>query len=178
MREVDFARSRGHDVPVEVNAGIMLETPGIAWAIEHALPHADFVSVGANDLMQYFFAADRQNSRVWERYDILSPAALQLLKTIQEACKRHDVPVSICGEVASQPLEAAVMLALGYSKLSMAAGGVAPVKTTLARVDVGKLGTWLASHLGDDVPSLRPLLINAGKSAGIPREAVDKSASI
>ena len=177
-REVELARSRGHKIPVEVCAGIMLETPGMAWAIEHALPHADFVSVGANDLMQYFFAADRQNSRVWERYDILSPAALQLLKTIRDACERHSVPVSICGEVAALPLEAAVMVALGYTKLSMAAGGVAPVKAMLAGVDVGKLGTWLAGNLDSDVPSLRPLLINAGETAGLSLEAVDKSASI
>lgn len=177
-REVEFARHRGHVVPERVEAGIMLETPGMAWAIEHALPHADFVSVGANDLMQYFYAADRQNSRVWERYDILSPAALQLLNSIRQACNRHNVPVSMCGEVASQPLEAAVMLALGYGKLSMAAGGVAPVKAMLARTDTGKLGTWLAANLGSAAPSLRPLLIEAGQSAGLQLEAVDKSALI
>lgn len=178
MREVDFARGRGHPVPERVEAGIMLETPGMAWAIEHALPHADFVSVGANDLMQYFFAADRQNSRVWERYDILSPAALQLLKTIREACSRHNVPVSICGEVASQPLEAAVMLALGYGKLSMAASGVAPVKAMLARTDTGRLGTWLAGNLSSDAASLRPLLKEAGNAAGLDLGPVDNRAVI
>ena len=175
-REVDFARTRGHPVPERVQAGIMLETPGMAWAIEHALPHADFVSVGANDLMQYFYAADRQNSRVWDRYDILAPAALQMLKSIREACHRHNVPVSMCGEIASQPLEAAVMMALGYTKLSMAAGGVAPVKAMLARTDIGKLGTWLAGEMASDAATLRSALLNAGEAAGIRLEAVDKQA--
>jgi len=177
-REIDLARGRGHDMPVDVQVGIMLETPGIAWAIEQVLPMVDFVSVGANDLMQYFFAADRQNVRVSDRYDVLSPPAIALFKQIQMACERHGVPVSVCGETASRPLEAAVLVALGYESLSMAASNVGPIKKMINGLDAGKLGTWLAKHLDSPANSLRPLLIEAGSKAGLSDEAVDNGVNI
>jgi phosphotransferase system enzyme I (PtsP) len=145
----------------------------MAWALEHAIDSVDFVSVGANDLMQYFFAADRQNSRVSERYDVLSPSALDLLKRINDICVAHDTPVSVCGEVAAKPLEAAVLVALGYRNLSMAASNIGPIKKLVSGLDAGKLGTWLASRLASPADSLRPLLLEAGDEAGLPREAVE-----
>jgi phosphotransferase system enzyme I (PtsP) len=171
-RELAQANHRGHEMPSDVQIGIMLETPGMAWAIEHVLDAVDFVSVGANDLMQYFFAADRQNSRVSERYDVLSPSALSLFKQISDACARHEVPVSVCGEIAAKPLEAAVLIGLGYHNLSMAASNIGPVKKLVAGLDAGKLGTWLASRLDSPADSLRPLLLQAGEDAGLPMEAV------
>lgn len=177
-RELRHARRRGHAMPVEVKVGMMLETPGMAWAINEVLDTLDFVAVGANDLMQYFFAADRQNARVAERYDVLSPPALGLFKQIREACAAKNVPVSVCGEIAAKPLEAAVLIALGYDSLSMAAANIGPVKKVVSGLDAGKLGTWLASHLNDPVNSLRPALTAAGESAGLPKEAVDNTVKI
>jgi len=72
----------------------MLETPSLAWQINAVCDHADFVSVGANDLMQFFFAADRDNARVSDRYDPLHPAAISIMKFIADGCKRNEVPVS------------------------------------------------------------------------------------
>lgn len=178
LKEAEYFRRRGRPVPERIDVGLMLETPGIAWAIEQVLPEADFVSVGANDLMQYFYAADRQNARVSDRYDVLAPASLQMFKSIRDACARHDVPVSICGELAGRPLEACVLMALGYDRMSMAAGGIGPVKRALASLDAATLGTWLASHMGDDVPSLRDSLMDAGAAAGLHLEAVDNSGSL
>lgn len=177
MLEAEIARAEkyGHPMPKNWRAGLMLETPGMTFAIDEALPRADFVAVGANDLMQYFFAADRLNARVSDRYDVLSPPALRLFQSVQQACARHDVPVSVCGETASKPLEAAVLLALGYTKLSMAAGSVAPVRTLLNGLDAGRLGAWLASRLDHPGRSLRPELLEAGVDAGLPPEAVDNS---
>lgn len=172
-RELDQAERRGRPLPSSVRIGMMLETPGIAWAVEHVVDSVDFIAVGANDLMQYFFAADRQNSRVSERYDVLSPPALSLFKQIRETCAKHDIPVSICGEIAAKPLEAAVLIALGYQSLSMAAGHIGPIKKLVSGLDVDKLGTWLASRLDSPADSLRPLLLEAGEDAGLPKEAVE-----
>ncbi|WP_304071014.1 phosphoenolpyruvate--protein phosphotransferase [Maricaulis maris] len=177
-RELKHARQSGHEMPSEVRCGIMLETPGMAWALHHAIDTVDFVSVGANDLMQYFYAADRQNTRVSERYDVLAPAALDLLKHVRDLCAEHDTPISVCGEIAAKPLEAAVLIGLGYQSLSMASGNIGPIKKLVSGLDAGKLGTWLASHLQLPVDSLRPLLIEAGEKAGLPREAIDNGRAI
>ena len=177
-RELNHARQAGHEMPSEVRCGIMLETPGMAWALHHAIDTVDFVSVGANDLMQYFYAADRQNTRVSERYDVLAPAALDLLKPVRDLCAEHDTPISVCGEIAAKPLEAAVLIGLGYQSLSMASGNIGPIKKLVSGLDAGKLGTWLASHLQLPVDSLRPLLIEAGEKAGLPREAIDNGRAI
>ena len=177
-RELQHAEHNKHPVPSEVKIGLMLETPGIAWAIEHVIDAVDFVSVGANDLMQYFFAADRQNARVSDRYDVLSPAALGLFRQIRQACANHDVPVSVCGEIASKPLEAAVLIGLGYRSLSMAAGNIGPIKKMVSGLDAAKLGTWLASRMDSPADSLRPLLLKAGAEAGLPGEAVENGRRI
>ena len=177
-RELRHAKRTGQALPETVKVGMMLETPGMAWALEHVIDTVDFVSVGANDLMQYFYAADRQNTRVSDRYDVLAPSALDLLKRINDVCVQHDTPVSVCGEIASKPLEAAVLLGLGYRSLSMSAGNIGPIKKLVSGLDVGKLGTWLASHLDSPADSLRSLLVEAGESAGLPREAVENAGGI
>lgn len=177
-QELAHAARHGHEQPRSVQAGIMLETPAIAFSPDACLRIADFVAVGANDLMQYFFAADRQNPRVADRYDFISPSSLRLLQSVRQACARHDKPVSVCGEIAGRPLEACVLTALGYRRLSMAASALGPVKRAIRGMDCERLGAWLASVLdeaetGEETP-LRQRLIEAGDSAGLPVEAVDK----
>jgi len=95
----------------------------------------DFVSVGTNDLMQYLFAADRGNPLMAERYDFLSPPMLRALAEIQRACAETGTPVSVCGEMAGRPLEAFVLVALGYERLSMPPAGVGPVKQMVLSCD-------------------------------------------
>ena len=180
MREVELAEGRGHIPPSSVRAGMMLETPAIAFDPEPALDHADFVAVGANDLMQYFYAADRQNPKVADRYDPLAPGALRLLRSVREACDRRGLPVSVCGEIAGRPLEACVLTALGYRRLSMAPGSIGPVKRALVGTDCGRLGAWLASHL-DDVGSGSPLrdrLKLEAENAGLGAIAVENPALV
>ena len=172
-RELQQAEHRGHTMPSDVQIGLMLETPGMAWSVDHIADAVDFVSVGANDLMQYFFAADRQNPRVSDRYDVLSPPALGLLRHVREACSRNDIPVAVCGEIAAKPLEAAVLIALGYQSLSMSGNNIGPIKKMVAGLDAAKLGTWLAGRIDSPADSLRDLLVEAGEEAGLPKEAVD-----
>lgn len=175
--EIDHARRHGRPAPDRVEAGMMLETPAAAFAPDAFLEQCDFVSVGANDLMQYFFAADRQNPRVADRYDPLGRGALKMLRSVREACDRRGKPVSVCGEMAGRPLEACVLAALGYRQLSMAASSIGPVKRALARCDVGTLKKWLDKEIeripAPDETSLRTQLLKTGEMAGLPREAVD-----
>ncbi len=181
-QEVAYAVRHGHEAPIEVRVGFMLETPAIAYDPDPVLEMADFVSLGANDLMQYFFASDRQNPQVSERYDPISVASLKLLISIQAACERHGKPINVCGELAGRPLEACVLAALGLRRLSMAAGSIAPVKQALAGADLGKLSAWLQVEMahGDRVgqPPLRERMMRAGEITGLPQEFVDNIKTI
>ncbi|HUO23922.1 MAG TPA: phosphoenolpyruvate--protein phosphotransferase [Caulobacteraceae bacterium] len=133
--EMAWAERRGRATPSVLRVGVMVEAPALVWHLDALLPMVDFVSVGTNDLMQYLFAADRGNTRVSERYDFLSPPALRVMKTIQDACAESGTPVSVCGEMAGRPLEAFVLVALGFDRLSMPPSGVGPVKRMVLSLD-------------------------------------------
>ena len=134
-QEVAWAEKRGRPAPSALRVGAMIEAPALIWHLDALLPMTDFVSIGTNDLMQYMFAADRGNPRVADRYDPLSPPALRALKAIQDACADSGTPVSVCGEMAGRPLEALVLIALGYDHLSMPPGGIGPVKRMVLSCD-------------------------------------------
>jgi phosphotransferase system enzyme I (PtsP) len=134
-QEVAWAERRGRPAPERLDVGAMIEAPSLLWHMDALLRLVDFVSVGTNDLMQYVFAADRQNPRVADRYDPLSPPALRILRSIQEACATSGTPVSICGEMAGRTLEAFALIALGFDRLSMPPAGVGPVKRMVLGCD-------------------------------------------
>ena len=145
-REVAFARATGREAPESVRLGAMVEVPSLLWQLDEILSRADFLSVGSNDLQQYIFAADRNNKRVANRFDALSPSFLRALRTIAAAGARAGKPVTLCGEIGGRPLEAMTLIALGYRDLSMSATSIGPVKAmalSLAAKDaaheVGKL---------------------------------------
>jgi phosphotransferase system enzyme I (PtsP) len=134
-RELEWAHKHGRSGPAHIEVGVMVEAPALAWSIPDLKGRADFLSIGTNDLMQYFFAADRGNARVSDRYDILSAPALRFLKRIREDAERAGLQISICGEAAGHPLEAIAFIALGFRRLSMPASGVGPVKRMLLSLD-------------------------------------------
>lgn len=136
MDEIDWSVNRGFAAPCELHTGAMLEAPALAFALQEIAAEADFISVGTNDLMQFFHAADRMVPSVSERYDFISRPALRFLDMIREQCEIHDLPVSVCGEIASHPLEALCLLGLGYRSLSMPAAGIGPVKRMLRSLDL------------------------------------------
>lgn len=142
-KELQRASQMQQVLPLKTRIGVMLETPALAWQVDAIAAHADFVSVGANDLMQFMFAADRDNMRVSERYDILHPAALSVLNHIAKRCAAHGVPVSVCGEAAGRPLEACCLVALGYSSLSMSVTGIGPVKSALLTLKAKELREFI-----------------------------------
>lgn len=169
-KEVERAEKMKHALPDKVEIGVMLETPSLAWHIDAICDHVDFVSVGANDLMQFFFAADRNNARVADRYDPLHPGALSLLKYIVDGCARNQVPASVCGEIAGRPLEALCLIALGYDTLSMPVTGIGPVKNAVLALDVGKLRKEIMPHIKPDtrLASLRDMVREFCLREGVP----------
>jgi len=169
-REVERAKALDLDLPTKIEVGVMLETPSLAWQVSAVCDHADFVSVGANDLMQFFFAADRDNARVSDRYDPLHPAALSVLKFIADQCGRNNTPVSVCGEIAGRPLEAITLTALGYRTLSMPVTGIGPVKAALLKLDAQDLAQIITPHISVEsrLSSLREIVQDYATRNAIP----------
>jgi phosphotransferase system, enzyme I, PtsP len=103
------------------------------------LERVDFLSVGTNDLVQFFYAADRGNARVAERFDPLSVPILRAFRDIAAKGRAHNKPVAVCGELASRPIGALALVALGYRGLSLAPSAVGPVKAMLLDLDLAKV---------------------------------------
>lgn len=136
-----MARERrlGHPLPSDIKIGAMLETPSLAFAPDAFFEEVDFISIGGNDLKQFFFAADRENERVRRRYDTLDVSFLGFLEQLLTRCRAHNTPVSFCGEDAGRPIEAVAFAALGLHSLSMRPASVGPVKHMLRRLDLGEV---------------------------------------
>ena len=136
LRELARERALGHTAPGELKIGAMLETPSLAFAPDRFFDLADFISIGGNDLKQFFFAADRENELVRRRYDMLSLSFLGFLEQIVARCAAHGTPLSFCGEDAGRPLEALALAAIGFRSLSMRPASIGPVKSLLRQVDL------------------------------------------
>ncbi|MEL6337894.1 MAG: phosphoenolpyruvate--protein phosphotransferase, partial [Pseudomonadota bacterium] len=141
MVQAEVAReaAKGRPVPERLRLGLMLETPSLIFAPDSLFETADFVSVGGNDLLQFFFAADRENERVRRRYDLLNHTALEMLGQIAGRCESLGTPVSYCGEAAGRPMEAVALAAIGFRELSMRPASIGPVKRALRAVDLGEV---------------------------------------
>lgn len=148
-------RKLGHPLPSDLKVGAMLETPSLGFAPDAFFKEVDFVSVGGNDLKQFFFAADRENERVRKRYDTLNPAFLEFLRNIVDRCNTHGTPISFCGEDAGRPVEALVLAAIGFRSLSMRPASIGPVKHLLRRVDLGEVRSIIDASIAAGDQSVR-----------------------
>ena len=128
--------ARVRPAPAKLRVGAMLEVPALLWQLPELLRESDFVSIGTNDLMQFLFAADRGTPALAGRYDFLSPPVLDILAHIRRCTHEARVSLSICGEVASRPLEALTLAALGITSLSVPAASLLPVKALLRDIDL------------------------------------------
>jgi phosphotransferase system enzyme I (PtsP) len=149
------ALQKDQPVPEKIELGVMLEVPSLLWQLDLLLGSVDFVSVGTNDLMQYLYAADRGNFVIRSRYDSLSPPMLNVLKMISDKCRAANVPVSVCGEMAGQPLEAMVLIALGFHTLSAPSQSVEVVKIMIPTLDTRQLVPYLEQLMKSREHSLR-----------------------
>ncbi|KUJ80478.1 peptidase [Ruegeria marisrubri] len=160
--EKTIAREKrlGHTLPETLEIGAMLETPSLAFAPQKFFEEVDFISIGANDLKQFFFAADRENELVRRRYDTLNVSFLSFIERIVERCAVSDTPLSFCGEDAGRPIEALCLAAMGIRCLSMRPASIGPVKSLLLRSDLGEIRKIIADarHRGDQ--SVRPAVMD------------------
>jgi phosphotransferase system, enzyme I, PtsP len=136
LTEVEWSAARTGRRPSRVEVGVMLETPALAYGLKELAGKAEFLSVGTNDLMQFFFAADRMTPHVSDRYDLVSPSALRFLKQVSDACTTYGIQMSACGEATGSTLSALCFVALGFTKLSMSAGSIGPVKQMIRSLDL------------------------------------------
>src|SRR5438105_232418 len=142
-RELTHLRRHGHKLPERVEIGTMLEVPSLLYQLDELLERVDFLSVGSNDLVQFFYAADRGNSRVAERFDAISAPVLRALKTVVDKGRAHGKPVTLCGELASKPIGALALVAIGYRGFSLSPSAVGPVKALLLELNARKAATLI-----------------------------------
>ncbi len=143
--EMDKALERerilGHPLPSSLDVGAMLETPSLAFAPRRFFEEVEFLSIGGNDLKQFFFAADRENELVRRRYDTLNVSFLTFIEQIVRRCEETGTPLSFCGEDAGRPVEALCLAAMGIRLLSMRPASIGPVKHLLRRAHLGEVRT-------------------------------------
>ena len=149
-RELTHLRRHGHRLPERVHVGVMVEVPALLYQLDELLARVDFLSVGSNDLAQFMFAADRSNVQLANRFDAISPPFLRALKYIADKSRAANKPVTLCGELASQPIGALALIAIGYRSMSLSASSVGPVKAMLLDLDAAK-ATALVRPLLDGV---------------------------
>lgn len=147
-KEVARLATEGREPPRSVRVGVMLEVPSLLWQLPALLERVDFLSIGTNDLAQFLFACDRGNPRLADRYDLLSAPMLALFRQVIAACNAAGKPLSMCGEMAASPIEAMVLIALGFRTLSLAATAIGPVKAMTRSLDAGALALYL-DELGE-----------------------------
>jgi phosphotransferase system enzyme I (PtsP) len=169
-RELIYLRQHGHALPERLDIGATLEVPALLYQLDELLQKVDFLAVGSSDLFQFLFAVDRGNPRVSDRFDELSIPMLRALKEIAETCHAHGKEVTQCAEIASQPIGALALIALGYRKLSLTPSAVGPVKATVMELDAGKAEALVNTLMAGkkDANSIRASLIAFAEAEGIP----------
>ena len=160
FREIHREISLGHPVPERLEIGAMLETPSLAYAPDAFFKLTDFVSIGGNDLKQFFYAADRENERVRKRYDVLNVTFLMFLEQIVRRCAEHGTKLSFCGEDAGRPIEALALAAVGLRSLSMRPASIGPVKALMRRSDLSAIRALYETAKAQGVENLRPALMD------------------
>lgn len=167
MREWVRLEEEGHIMPSDLKIGAMIEVPSILFQMRQLLERVDFVSVGSNDLLQFFFACDRGSQLLTDRYDPLSPVVLRVLRGIIRSCNDAGVEVGFCGELARKPLEAAALVGLGFRNLSMPPSAIGPVKAMIRSLDLAQLAPFVDYLCDLDHHSVRQSLLSYARDHGI-----------
>jgi len=139
-------KQEGHDFNPDIPIGGMIEVPAAALAADSFAQHLDFLSIGTNDLIQYALAIDRVDDEVNYLYDPLHPSILRLIQLVIQAGRRAKKPVSMCGEMAGNPLYIPLLLGMGLREFSMQPGSLLEAKRIIRTTDIG--------HLTDQVTNL------------------------
>ena len=151
-------KKAGSILPSKVKLGMMIEVPSVVFQLREILKYCDFISVGTNDLYQFFFACDRGNPRLDGRYDVLSAPFLNLMKKIIKEANQANVMCSVCGEMASSPLDAMALIGLGFRNLSVSSASYGKVKAMIRSLSVDGIEDYLNNILSSSRRTLRPQL--------------------
>ena len=160
LDEMERERRLGHILPASLEIGAMMETPSLAFAPDTFFRETDFISIGGNDLKQFFFAADRENEQVRRRYDMLNTSFLRFISQVVERVAEFGTPLSFCGEDAGRPVEALCLAALGVRTLSMRPASIGPVKHLIRKVRLSDLHDLLTAEMAKDSVNVRPAVMD------------------
>ena len=142
--------------------GAMIEVPAAVYQIKELARKVDFLSVGTNDLTQYLLAVDRNNPRVASLYDVYHPSVLRALKTVADGAEEERTPISVCGEMAGDPIGAVLLMAIGFPVLSMSATSLLKVKAMLRHISLTDAKSLLKDVISmPDAHSVRSHMENA-----------------
>jgi phosphotransferase system enzyme I (PtsI) len=130
-----------------VDVGVMIEVPSAAFTASLLAREADFFTIGTNDLIQYTLAVDRTDERVSDRYEPLHPAVLRLLRHVRRGAVREGIPVSVCGEMAADPVLLRLLIGCGITEFSMTPGSLAMARRVVRDTHVGVIGRTAARVL-------------------------------
>jgi len=153
--EADRLAQSGAQAARTLPVGVMVETPAAAVMADRLAAISDFLSVGTNDLTQYTLVVDRGNARLAERFTPHDPSVIRLLKMVADAGRAAGKPASVCGEMASEPLSAFLLIGLGYETLSVAPPALPLVKWTVRQISAAQARaaaeSALAARTADEV---------------------------
>ena len=154
-------------------SGILVEVPATVWNLQALLPHVDFLSIGTNDLLQYFLAADRNNANVRGSYQPENPGFLRMLKLIVDTAKAHDKPLMLCGEIAADPDLLALLVGLGIENLSVGIHALPQVSQSLSVLAVDSCRLLAQECLGASTTAeVRKILAGAAPLLGVSESSL------
>ena len=134
--------------------GVMVEVPAAISQLKFWAPYVDFVSIGSNDLSQYLLAIDRNNPKLTQQFDHVHPAVVAEIARVVATCKELDLPVCVCGEMASEPIAVILLFALGVRRLSVSSSKIPRLKSLIAQLDRECSAEFLAFALAAESTEL------------------------
>jgi phosphotransferase system enzyme I (PtsP) len=154
-REIERRRRLRKRLPKTIRVGAMIETPAAVWRLSEIAERVDFLSVGGNDLAQFYFAADRESERTQRRFDPIDPGFLSFLRFVVEKAAAAGAPLTYCGEQAADLAMAAALIALGVRRFSIPATAVGPFGRMVRSLDAGAVSAWLKARMEKSGGDLR-----------------------
>ena len=134
----------------DINIGAVIEVPAAAIIANAFAEKLDFLSIGTNDLIQYTLAIDRMDDQVNYLYDPLHPAVLKLIQNVFDAGKNNNIPIAMCGEMASDPKYTRLLLGMGLRSFSMPTSAILEIKKRLGETDINKIKSLVDNILATD----------------------------
>ena len=145
-----------------LQVGVMIEVPSAAFTADLLAAESDFLTIGTNDLIQWCLAVDRTDERVSHLYEPLHPAILRLIRHVRRAAAKQAVPLSVCGEMASDPVVLPLLVGLGLSRFSMTPAAIPAARRVIQDMDARELRTIAARALTlESAPEIEQLLADA-----------------